>query len=116
MSHHAFYAMTIPDIKNKKSGIQELFDVMIVDESSKVTFLDFIVPALYAKKWILVGDVNQLSPYTEDDFINENIDDVIKDDKLKDKIVRAYNVNKKLSSNEKWNKRILKILFSKRNL
>lgn len=102
-----------PDIKNIKSGIQELFDVMIVDESSKVTFLDFIVPALYAKKWILVGDVNQLSPYTEDDFINENIDSVIKDDVLKDKITCAYNVNKKLFSNEKWNKRIVKILFSK---
>lgn len=102
-----------PDIKNKKPGLQELFDVMIVDESSKVTFLDFIVPALYAKKWILVGDINQLSPYTEDNFINENIDSVINDNVLKDKIIGAYNVNKKLVSNEKWNKRTVKILFSK---
>lgn len=100
-----------PDIK--KGGIQEMFDVMIVDESSKVTFLDFIVPALYAKKWILVGDVKQLSPYTEDDFINENIDAVLKDKEEKKKIVSAYEVNKKLLSNEIWNKESVKVLFSK---
>lgn len=100
-----------PDIK--KGGIQEMFDVMIVDESSKVTFLDFIVPALYAKKWILVGDVKQLSPYTEDDFINENIDAVIKNKEDKKKLVSAYEVNKKLLSNEIWNKKSVKVLFSK---
>ncbi len=47
--------------------------VLIVDEVSKVTFSDFIVPALYAKKWILVGDVKQLSLYVENNYVAENI-------------------------------------------
>jgi len=49
----------------REDSIIPPFDVMIVDEASKVTFQEFLVPALYAKKWILVGDVKQLSPYVE---------------------------------------------------
>ncbi|MBL7894510.1 MAG: AAA family ATPase [Bacteroidia bacterium] len=64
-----------PDIKSNKQGAS--FDVLIVDEASKVTFSDFIVPALHAKKWILVGDVKQLSPYVEDDYVSENISKLI---------------------------------------
>jgi len=60
-----------PKIKNATSD--SAFDVMIVDESSKVTFLDFLVPALHAKKWILVGDDKQLSPYVEDDMVAQSI-------------------------------------------
>ena len=56
-----------PLIKN--ASIDVPFDVMIVDEASKVTFQEFLVPALYAKKWVLVGDVQQLSPYVENDYI-----------------------------------------------
>jgi len=97
-----------PDIK--KGGIQEMFDVMIVDESSKVTFLDFLVPALYAKKLILVGDVNQLSPYTEDDFINENIDATLKNEAQKENLVKSFEIKRKLVS--RWDKDSLKILFS----
>lgn len=37
-----------PDIRANKQGAS--FDVLIVDEASKVTFSDFIVPALHAKK------------------------------------------------------------------
>jgi superfamily I DNA and/or RNA helicase len=60
-----------PDIRANRQGVS--FDVLIVDEASKVTFSDFIVPALHAKKWILVGDVKQLSPYVENDYVSENI-------------------------------------------
>lgn len=42
-----------------------LYDYLIIDEASKTTFQDFLVPALYAKHWILSGDLNQLTPYTE---------------------------------------------------
>ncbi len=101
-----------PDIKNNKSNISELFDVMIVDESSKVTFSEFIVPALHAKKWILVGDVKQLSPYTDPYFVNENVDAVIKDEELKNKLVKAYNLNGKLASTKPWDKESVKVLFS----
>ncbi len=53
----------------RRSTIDTPFDVMIVDEASKVTFQEFLVPALYAKKWILVGDVQQLSPYVEGEYV-----------------------------------------------
>jgi superfamily I DNA and/or RNA helicase len=49
------------------------FDCLIIDESSKTTFQEFLVPALYAKKWILAGDVMQLSPYTETEEIVSSI-------------------------------------------
>ena len=42
------------------------FDYLIMDESSKTTFQEFIVPALYAKRWILAGDIKQLSPFTDE--------------------------------------------------
>jgi RecA/RadA recombinase len=50
------------------------FDYLIIDESSKTTFQEFLVPALYAKKWILAGDVMQLSPFTEREEIVSNIE------------------------------------------
>jgi RecA/RadA recombinase len=50
------------------------FDYLIIDESSKTTFQEFLVPALYAKKWILAGDVMQLSPYTERENIVSNLE------------------------------------------
>jgi len=64
-----------PLIKNhdKTLPIKPIFDVMIIDESSKTTFNEFIVPALYAKKWILVGDIKQLSPYIEQSHIIHNL-------------------------------------------
>lgn len=51
-----------------------LFDYLIIDESSKTTFQEFLVPAVFAKKWILVGDIRQLSPYVEQDFIEKVLD------------------------------------------
>lgn len=56
-----------PAIKATKEGASfEPFDVMILDEASKTTFAEFLVPALHAKRWIIVGDVRQLSPYVEE--------------------------------------------------
>lgn len=49
------------------------FDYMIIDESSKTTFQEFLVPAMYAKKWILVGDVKQLSPFTDEEYLIANL-------------------------------------------
>lgn len=57
------------------------FDYLIIDESSKTTFQEFLVPALYAKKWILVGDVMQLSPFTEREEIVSNIEQLTIDGK-----------------------------------
>jgi superfamily I DNA and/or RNA helicase len=58
------------------------FDYLIIDESSKTTFQEFLVPALYAKRWILAGDVMQLSPYTERENIEFNFERI----RLKKKI------------------------------
>ncbi|MFK7796764.1 MAG: AAA domain-containing protein [Aureispira sp.] len=101
-----------PKIKNVNST--ELFDVMIVDESSKVTFLDFLVPALYAKKWILVGDVQQLSPYVEDDYINESIDRLLPSTEQKERIVKQFELRRELerSKGQPWG-RYLKVFLTR---
>ncbi|MDP8172301.1 AAA domain-containing protein [Pasteurella skyensis] len=52
------------------------FDYLIIDESSKTTFQEFLVPALYAKKWVLVGDVMQLSPFTDREEIVSNLKEI----------------------------------------
>lgn len=53
------------------------FDVLIVDECSKTPFQEFIIPAIYAKRWILVGDVRQLSPFTDRDVIVGNLRELL---------------------------------------
>ena len=49
----------------KGTSIEYMFDYMILDEASKTTFSEFLVPAVLCKKWIIVGDVKQLAPYVE---------------------------------------------------
>jgi serine/threonine protein kinase len=41
------------------------FDLCIVDEASKATATETLVPMVLAKRWVLVGDVKQLPPYVE---------------------------------------------------
>jgi DNA polymerase III delta prime subunit len=65
------------------------FEYLIIDEASKTTLQEFIVPASMAEKFIIVGDVNQLSPYT-DTFMLETI--LKSNDKLNSQIEdQAYN-------------------------
>ena len=61
--------------RNKKTikPIMPDFDYLIIDESSKTTFQEFLVPAMYAKKWIIVGDTRQLSPFVDRDELVDNI-------------------------------------------
>jgi DNA polymerase III delta prime subunit len=59
---------------NGNSPVIPEFDCLIIDESSKTTFQEFLVPALYAKRWILAGDVMQLSPFTERESIEFNFE------------------------------------------
>lgn len=67
-----------PDIKGK--GHQEpQFDVMIIDEASKTTFQEFLVPALLAERWVLVGDPKQLSPYVDDEALAINVETCLPD-------------------------------------
>jgi hypothetical protein len=76
-----------PDIKAQREGRKDAngravraeesvvrpFDCLIIDEASKTTFQEFLVPALFARKWVLVGDVKQLSPYIEATQIEDNV-------------------------------------------
>ena len=48
-------------------GIQNVeFDLCIVDEASKATVTELLVPLSRSRKWILVGDRKQLPPFVED--------------------------------------------------
>lgn len=64
-----------PDLKSARrtKTTEPPFDMLIVDEASKTTFQEFLVPALWAKKWILVGDPRQLSPYADDADLAPNV-------------------------------------------
>ena len=53
-----------PDIR---AGAPRRFDMMILDESSKTTLQEFLVPAVHADRWVIVGDTRQLVPYTDQD-------------------------------------------------
>jgi len=55
-------------------GIQNLnFDLCIVDEASKATVTELLVPMSQSKKWILVGDRNQLPPFVDDALENRSL-------------------------------------------
>jgi|MDSW01.3.fsa_nt_gb hypothetical protein len=58
---------------------QPQWDVLIIDEASKTTFQQFIIPAAFSKHWILVGDVRQLPPFLETSELMTNLDQM-KDD------------------------------------
>ncbi|WP_413693093.1 AAA domain-containing protein [Psychromonas sp. KJ10-2] len=67
-------------INNNKVSLEKghaPFDVMIIDECSKTTFAEFLVPARFAKRWILVGDIKQLSPFTDREQIIANLKELI---------------------------------------
>lgn len=55
------------------------FDVLIIDEASKTTFQEFLVPAQLARKWIVVGDVRQLPPFSEPKDLEASIAEVSDD-------------------------------------
>lgn len=42
------------------------FDLCIIDEASKATPTEMLVPMSKSKKWIIVGDPNQLPPFVDD--------------------------------------------------
>lgn len=63
-----------PAIRAARQGdVFEPFDVMILDEASKTTFSEFLVPARHARRWVISGDVRQLSPYVEETDVAENV-------------------------------------------
>ena len=48
------------------SGLQEtVFDLCIIDEASKASPTEILVPMVKARKWVIVGDPQQLPPFVE---------------------------------------------------
>ncbi|WP_171230699.1 AAA domain-containing protein [Ruegeria sp. HKCCA4008] len=78
-----------PDIK-PGSQATPAFDMLIVDEASKTTFQEFLVPALLAKRWVLVGDPKQLSPYVDDDGVAAALDDCLPDEDRRNACVDTF--------------------------
>ena len=66
------------------------FDVLIVDEASKTTFQEFLVPALHANRWIIVGDPKQLSPYVDEDEMAVNLRACLPDETARNACVDAF--------------------------
>lgn len=56
---------TTVGIANRKFADIGNVDTLIVDEASRVTEAEFLIGAVRAKRWILVGDEHQLPPHVE---------------------------------------------------
>lgn len=55
------------------------FDMLIIDEASKTTLQEFLVPAQLARRWVVVGDVRQLPPFTEPKDLEASLAEVSED-------------------------------------
>jgi hypothetical protein len=63
-----------PTIKGgMEGGDYPVWDHLILDEASKTTIDEFLVPALCARRWIIVGDPYQLAPYCDNGEIGSGI-------------------------------------------
>ncbi len=65
-----------PGVKAANSNVP-MFDMLIIDEASKTTFQEFLVPALLAERWVVVGDPKQLSPYVESESLEIGVADCL---------------------------------------
>ncbi|PZU21795.1 MAG: hypothetical protein DI589_12840 [Shinella sp.] len=53
-------------------GMAEVaYDLCIIDEASKATATELLVPMSRSRKWILVGDPEQLPPFFEDESVTQ---------------------------------------------
>ena len=89
-----------PDIKERGKERRDAdpdFDALIVDEASKTTFQEFLVPALWAKRWMIVGDPRQLSPYVDDEALAVNVEACLPKKDVRDACVDAFLANRRPS-------------------
>jgi len=79
--NHPLFGDRDPDLKRWERPISRLpwWDVLIVDEASKTTIQEFLVPALMARRWIIVGDVRQLPPFADRADITANLRSLVDD-------------------------------------
>ena len=62
---HPWLKLSDAELRKHQRLGQPLFDVLIVDEASKTTIPEFLVPAAFARRWIIVGDKRQLAPFAD---------------------------------------------------
>lgn len=64
----AFYSAfaEFPHEKDYPHFSQQPFDVLFLDEATQCILPTAIIPGIFAKKWILIGDHKQLEPVLED--------------------------------------------------
>lgn len=94
-----------PDIKSGGHASPD-FDVLIVDEASKTPFQEFLVPALLAKRWVIVGDPKQLSPYVDDDAMAVNIEACLPDGPRRDACIDAFMAGQ----SHPWKRRVVAVV------
>ncbi|MFY0538900.1 AAA domain-containing protein [Nannocystis pusilla] len=77
--NHPLFRGRDEDLKTSERPITTMphWDVLIVDEASKTLIQEFMVPALMARRWIIVGDVRQLPPFTDRADIVANLRDLV---------------------------------------
>ena len=76
----------IDDVDIRSQGI----DVVIIDEVSKSSFLDLLIPILYGKTVILVGDHRQLPPTYDLRYLRESDFEGLDEDIINDNINIEY--------------------------
>ena len=79
----------------KLDELDDIYDLIIIDEVSKNTLPEILIPASFAKKLILVGDPNQLPPVFCKDEI-ETMNEI--DTKLQEELIYNSLVDKLFSN------------------
>lgn len=110
--------LQFPEIKDslQKKRFGPLFDVMILDEASKTTFQEFLTPAMFARKWIVSGDPKQLSPYTDRDFIEEQIESMLRKEYGVTESIEGYNDIQEAALTSYWAEWIFTLNEEKRSV
>lgn len=68
------FGAALPEMRKfSGEGEKPFFDYLVLDEASKTTFQEFLVPAILCKHWIVVGDIKQLPPYVDDADFAHNL-------------------------------------------
>ncbi len=66
-------AGTCLGVAGPRSAGEMEFDLCIVDEASKATATEILVPLSRAKRWVLVGDSKQLPPFQDDALRDDSL-------------------------------------------
>lgn len=73
------------------------YDILIIDEASKTTVHEFLLTAQHADRWVIVGDIHQLTPYADTDDVVKNVERIEKNigSKLTQICLDVFNVKTK---------------------